>query len=152
MEKKHYYKTRELLSNSIRNDRIERLTTLMSTLSAKKMQSAKVWNTVKKFHNKRTKQSYSGQLIYQNTTANNDQEKANLFARHFENEIFISKPDETPFHNQVHLQAESTKRKMKKKTSLRKNNFLSITEKEIKSILNNYQIVHLDQMQFIIDR
>ena len=53
MEKKHYYKTRELLSNSIRNDRIERSTTLVSILSAKKMQSAKVWNTVKKFYNKR---------------------------------------------------------------------------------------------------
>lgn len=52
MDKKHYYKTRELLSNSLRNDRIERLTTLMSTLSAKKMQSAKVWNTVTNFTTK----------------------------------------------------------------------------------------------------
>jgi hypothetical protein len=135
IDKKHYYKTRDLLLNSLRNDRIEKLTAVMSTLSAKKMQSAKVWNTVKKFHNKRTKQSYSGQLIYQNTIANNDQEKANLFARYFENEIFISKPDETPFHNQVNTQAELIKRKMKKKICLKKNKSLPITEKEIKSIL-----------------
>ncbi|CAF4095234.1 unnamed protein product [Adineta steineri] len=135
IDKKHYYKIRELVSNSIRNDRIEKLTAIMSTLSAKKMQSAGVWNTVKKFHNKRTKQSYSGQLIYQNTTANNDQEKANVFARYFENEIFVSKPDETPFHNQVNTRAASIKRKMKMETSSRENKFSPITENEIKCIL-----------------
>ncbi|CAF4954427.1 unnamed protein product, partial [Rotaria sp. Silwood1] len=75
------------------------------------------------------------QLMYQNTIANNDQEKANLFASYLENEVFISKPDETPFHNQVNTQAELIKRKMKTEIYSRKNKSLPITVKEVKSIL-----------------
>ncbi|CAF4485708.1 unnamed protein product [Rotaria socialis] len=62
-DKKEYYKSKELLTNALRNNRIEKMNQIMSSLSGSKMCSDKVWGTVRKFHNKRTKQSHSGDLI-----------------------------------------------------------------------------------------
>ena len=96
-DKQRYYQARELLANSLRNERKEKLKSILTTFSAKKMQSDKVWNAMKKFHNKRTKQLYTGELTYLNTVAKNDQEKADLFAKYFENEIFTRKSNEISF-------------------------------------------------------
>jgi hypothetical protein len=68
-DKKEYYNRRALLANSLRNDRIERLKQIMMSLSARKMHSSKVWATVRKFHNKRTKQLHLGDLNYEDIVA-----------------------------------------------------------------------------------
>jgi ribosomal protein L17 len=121
-DKKEYYNNRrELLANSLRNDRIGRLNQMMSSLCANKMHSTKVWATVRKFHNKRTKQSYAGELIYQNDIASTDYQKANLFASYFENEIFIEKPDLLPFHDQIRRQVEIIERRFSMKKPTNKN-------------------------------
>ncbi|CAF3235559.1 unnamed protein product [Rotaria sp. Silwood2] len=130
-DKKEYYNMKQLLNNSLRNDRIERLNRTMTSLSANKMNSSKVWATVRKFYNKRMKQSNMGTLTYQNITASTDMDKANLFASYFENEIFIEKPNQLPFQDQVSGQVDLIKKRIK----LKKNKSSPITTKEIKAIL-----------------
>ncbi|CAF2981077.1 unnamed protein product [Rotaria sp. Silwood2] len=130
-DKKEYYNMKQLLNNSLRNDRIERLNRTMASLSANKMNSSKVWATVRKFYNKRMKQSNMGTLTYQNITASTDMDKANLFASYFENEIFIEKPNQLPFQDQVSGQVDLIKKRIK----LKKNKSSPITTKEIKAIL-----------------
>ncbi len=107
----------------------------MASLSVNKMHSSKVWATVRKFHNKRTKQPYTGELKYEHITANTDYDKANLFARYFENEIFVEKPDQSPFHDQIRKQVEIIKRKLKIKKSTNKYKATPISSKEIKTML-----------------
>jgi hypothetical protein len=135
LDKKEYYNKRLLLANSLRNDRIERLNKIMSSLSKNKMHSSKVWATVRKFYNKRTKQSHVGELIYQNVSANTDYDKANLFASYFENEIFAEKPDQLPFHDLIRQQVEIIKRKLKTNKLINKNKTPPISIKEIKTII-----------------
>lgn len=132
-DKTEYYNTKQLVNNSLHNDRIERLNRTMDSLSANKMNSSKVWARVRKFYNKRMKQSNSGTLIYQNITANTDIDKANLFASYFENEIFIEKPNQLPFQDQVTKNVELLKKKIGK--HINKNKLSPITKKEIKTIL-----------------
>ncbi|CAF0992964.1 unnamed protein product [Adineta steineri] len=134
-DKKDYYNKRELLNNSLRNDRIDRLNSTMSALRANKMNSSQVWAAVRKFYNKRTKQSYTGELRYQNIIANTDYEKANMFASYFENEVFSEKPDQSPFHEQIRRHVESFKTKIRWKKQLNKNKPPPISSKEIKQIL-----------------
>ncbi|CAF3666025.1 unnamed protein product [Rotaria sp. Silwood1] len=134
-DKKDFYKKRELLNNSLRNDRIDRLNRTMSSLCANKMNSSKVWAAVRKFYNRRTKQSYTGELRYQNITANTDYEKADMFASYFENEIFVEKPDRLPFHDQVRSQVESIKKRVRGKKQTNKNKPPPISTQEIKLIL-----------------
>ncbi|CAM2701211.1 unnamed protein product [Rotaria socialis] len=110
--------------------------TLNELLTGSKMCSDKVWGTVRKFHNKRAKQSHSANLIYQNITSNSDHDKVNLFASYFENEIFVEKPDHLPFHNQVRKKVDRIKRILKGPV----NRILTspITIKEIKTILKQF--------------
>jgi hypothetical protein len=102
-DKKEYYNRRALLANSLRNDRIERLKQIMMSLSPRKMHSSKVWATVRKYHNKRTKQQHSGDLIYEDIVARTYQDEANLFALYFQKEVFVEKPNHLPFHEQIIL-------------------------------------------------
>ncbi|CAF3317383.1 unnamed protein product [Rotaria socialis] len=132
-DKKEYYKSKELLTNALRNNRIEKMNQIMSSLSGSKMCSDKVWGTVRKFHNKRTNQSHSGDLIYQNITSNSDHDKVNLFASYFENEIFVEKPDHLPFHTQVRKKVDRIKRILKMPVNRKLTP--PITTKEIKTIL-----------------
>ncbi|CAF1446819.1 unnamed protein product, partial [Rotaria sordida] len=132
-DKKEYYNSRALLANALRNERIEKMNQIMSSLRESKMSSDKIWATVRKFHNKRMKQSHKGELIYQNQIANTDYEKANLFTSYFENEIFVEKPDHLPFHTQVRKKVEGIKRRLTR--IVNKNKIFPITKKEIKSIL-----------------
>lgn len=134
-DKEEFYKTKQLLNNSLRNDRIERLNKTMASLCANKMNSSKVWATVRKFYNKRMKQTYLGALTYHNTTANTDLEKANLFASYFENEIFIAKPNQLPFQDQVTRQADIIKNRIKAGKQTNKSKLWPIWTKEIKVIL-----------------
>ncbi|CAF4249483.1 unnamed protein product [Rotaria sp. Silwood2] len=134
-DKKDFYKKRELLNNSLRNDRIDRLNRTMSSLCANKMNSSKVWAAVRKFYNKRTKQSYTGELRYQNITASTDYEKADMFASYFENEIFVEKPDRVPIHDQIRRQVESIKKRVRRKKQTNNNKPPPISTKEIKLIL-----------------
>ncbi|CAF3788437.1 unnamed protein product [Rotaria sp. Silwood1] len=128
-DKKEYYNSRALLANALRNERIEKMNQIMSSLRENKMSSDKVWAAVRKFHNKRMKQSHTGELIYQNQIANTDYEKANLFASYFENEIFVEKPDHLPFHKQVRKKVEGIKRRLTRTDN--KNKTPPITKKEI---------------------
>ncbi|CAF3313020.1 unnamed protein product [Rotaria sp. Silwood2] len=132
-DKKEYYNSRELVANALRNERIEKMNQLMASLRENKMSSNKVWATVRKFHNKRMKQSHTGELLYQNQIGNTDYEKANLFASYFENEIFVEKPDHLPFHNQVRKKVEGIKSRLSRADNTNKTS--PITKKEIKSIL-----------------
>jgi len=108
-DKRHFYNTKVLLTNSLRNDRRNSFNKLMSSLCQKKMYSDKVWLTVRKFHNKRIKQIHSGIMKYNNKTAVTDKEKADLFADYFENEVYTLTADSLPFHDQVTDQANNVK-------------------------------------------
>jgi hypothetical protein len=132
-DQKYYYNCKALLSNALRNQRIDRFNKLMSSLSQRKMHSTSVWAVVRKYHNKRTKQVYSSDIKYRNRNASTDQEKADLFAAYFENEVFASRTDRLPFHRQVTEKVEQIKNQINK-TSMRKKPPL-ITSKEVKSIL-----------------
>jgi hypothetical protein len=101
IDKHQYYNYKVLLTNSLRNDRKNNFNKLMSSLRHKKMYSDKVWLTVRKFHNKRIKQTHASIMKYNNTTATSDKEKANLFADYFENEVYSQIADTLPFHDQV---------------------------------------------------
>ena len=133
--KKQYYKFKILVTNALRNERISRFKKLMSTLSTRQMHSAQVWATVRKFHNKRTKQLYASTINYLTQTASSDREKADLFAAYFENEVFVQTPNSLPFHLQVTEQTEWIKNKMKQ--SIKKPP--QITEREIKKTLKQLQ-------------
>ena len=97
-----------------------------------KMYSNAVWHTVRKFHNKRIKQSYPSIMKYNNTSATTDNEKANLFADYFQNEVYCNTPDTLPFHDQIIRQAAIVKNGMHRSKN---NNKSQITTKEVKSII-----------------
>ncbi|CAF2986948.1 unnamed protein product, partial [Rotaria sp. Silwood2] len=100
-EKQQYYKYKVLLTNSLRNDRKLNFNNLMSSLCKKKMYSDSVWLTIRKFHNKRIKQSDFNNIKNNNVTATTDKVKADLFAEYFQNEVYVKAPDTLPFHQQV---------------------------------------------------
>jgi hypothetical protein len=109
IDKHYYYNSKVLLTNSLRNDRRSNFNKLMFSLCQKKMYSDAVWRTVRKFHNKRIKQTYANIMKYNNTTATSDREKADLFADYFQNEVYFQPPDTLPFHDQVTRQASIIK-------------------------------------------
>jgi hypothetical protein len=82
-DKQRYYNYKLLLTNSLRNDRRSYFKQLMSSLCQKQMYSDAVWLTVRKFHNKRIKQTYSGVMQYNNTMATTNAEKAESLCRIF---------------------------------------------------------------------
>ncbi len=100
---------------------------------SRKEEEKKVWATVRKYHNKRYKETYMGELKYENTTANTDLEKAELFASYFEKEIYVEKPDNLPYHSQIRKQVEEIKKKFE--TQKQNFKFSPITANEIKSVL-----------------
>ena len=130
VEKQQYYNAKLLLTNSLRNDKKDKFIKLMSSLCQQKMYSESVWLTVRKFHNKRIKQTYSNIMKYNNTTATSDKEKADLFAEYFQNEVYSSTADTLPFHDQVTSQANNIKNGMKTASNTKK--WKKITEKEVK--------------------
>jgi len=130
MEKHQYYICKVLLTNSLRNDKRDNLNKLMSSLCQNRMYSDKVWFTVRKFHNKRIKQTYASIMKYNNTTATSDKEKADLFADYFENEVYSLTADTLPFHDQVTNQTNNIKNN--NKTSLNTTKWKQITTKEVK--------------------
>ena len=132
VDKQQYYKAKLLLVNSIRNDKKNNFKQLMSSLCQRKMYSNAVWHTVRKFHNKRIKQSYPSIMKYNNTSATADNEKANLFADYFQNEVYCNTPDTLPFHDQIIRQATFVKNSMHRSKN---NNKPQITTKEVKSII-----------------
>jgi exonuclease III len=130
LEKKLYYYNKVLLTNSLRNDRKNNFNKLMSSLCQKKMYSASVWFTVRKFHNKRVKQTYPNIIKYNNTSASSNSEKADLFADYFQNEVYFQSPDTLPFHEQVTRQAYKIKNNINNTSST--NKWKKITMKEVK--------------------
>lgn len=108
-DKRRFYNSKVLLTNSLRSDRRNSFNKLMSLLCQKKMYSDKVWLTVHKFHNKHIKQIHSGIMKYNNKTAVTDKEKADLFANYFENEVYTHTADSLTFHDQVTDQANNVK-------------------------------------------
>jgi hypothetical protein len=109
IDKEHYYTVKVLLTNSLRNDKQNHFQHLTKSLCQKKMHSMSVWMTVRKFHNKRIKQTYPKSMEYNNISATTDREKADLFADYFEKEVYSQLPDTTPFHRQVTGQALSAR-------------------------------------------
>ena len=129
-DKKDYYRAKILLSNSIRNDKRNNLQKLMSSLCQKKMYSASVWFTVRKFHNKRVKQSYPKSITYNDKIATTDNEKANLFAEYFQKEVYKEAPDETDFHSNITRLVQDIREKTKTETNRKK--WKEITKAEVK--------------------
>jgi hypothetical protein len=107
IDKQHYYTVKVLLTNSLRNDKQNHLQYLMISLCQKKMYSMSVWTTVRKFHNKRIKETYPKNMEYNNITATTEREKADLFANVFEKEVYSQVPDSISFHRQVTRQTLS---------------------------------------------
>lgn len=108
-DKRQFYRAKDLLTNSLRNDKRNSFIKLMSTLCQNRMYSNAVWRTVRKFHNKRVKQSSASSLNYKGKAATKDKEKADLFAEYFENEVYANCQDSLPFHKQVTRQANKIK-------------------------------------------
>jgi len=130
MDKRQYYISKVLLTNSLRNDRRNNINKLMSSLCQKKMYSDAVWRTVRKFHNKRIKQSYANIMKYKQLTATSDREKADLFADYFQNEVYSQPSDTLPFHDQVTRQASIIKNRSNSKANTTK--WQPVTVKEVK--------------------
>ncbi len=130
IHKQQYYQAKELLTNSLRNDRRNSFNKLMSSLCHNRMYSNAVWRTVRKFHNKRIKQNIASTIKYNDKIATLDKEKADLFAEFFENEIYAHTPDSLPFHRQVSRQASNIKDK--KITRPIATKWEPITENEVK--------------------
>ncbi|CAF4126801.1 unnamed protein product [Rotaria magnacalcarata] len=129
-DKRQYYNSKILLTNSLRNDRRDNFNNLMSSLCHKKMYSDKVWLTVRKFHSKRSEQTFTCNMTYNNTTATSDKGKADLFADYFENDVYSYTDDTLPFHDQVTSQASNIKKKSI--TSLNTPKWKQITIEEVK--------------------
>ncbi|MCA0254616.1 MAG: hypothetical protein LCH20_03975 [Proteobacteria bacterium] len=87
----------------------------MSSLCQKQMYSDAVWLTVRKFHNKRIKQTYSGVMQYNNTMATTNVEKADLFADYFEKEVYFETEDVEPYHSYITHKTNIVKQNMYKK-------------------------------------
>ena len=130
MDKHQYYISKVLLTNSLRNDRRDKFNMLMSSLCQNRMYSDKVWLTVRRFHNKRIKQTYASIMKYNNTTATSDKEKADLFADYFENEVYSLTADTLPFHDQITSQINNIKNR--NLASLNTTKWKKITIKEVK--------------------
>lgn len=111
-DKQKYYNAKDLLTNSLKNDKRNSFNKLMSSLCQKRMYSNAVWRTVRKFHNKRTKQTFTCSIKYNNKTATSDREKADLFADYFENEVYSQSPDSQPFHAHVTRHARIIKNRV----------------------------------------
>lgn len=111
-DKQRYYNYKLLLTNSLRNDRRSYFKQLMSSLCQKQMYSDAVWLTVRKFHNKRIKQTYSGVMQYKNTMATTNVEKADLFAEYFEKEVYFEAEDVEPYHSYITHKTSIVKQNM----------------------------------------
>ncbi|CAF1500999.1 unnamed protein product [Adineta ricciae] len=130
VDKHQYYKSKVLLTNSLGNDRRNKFNKLMSSLCQKKMYPDAVWRTVRKFHNKRIKQTYPNVMKYNNTTAKPDKEKADLFAVYFQNKVYFEAPDSLPFHDQVTRRTACVRKEMT--TNSNKTKWTQINVKEVK--------------------
>ncbi|CAF3691628.1 unnamed protein product [Rotaria sp. Silwood1] len=137
--KSQYYRTREQLTLSLRNDRIARLKKICHTLTTKQMNTGKVWALIRKYHNKRTKQKITSVLKYQQMKANSDLEKVNMFATYFENDVYPSTPDTSAFHVHISEVVKKIKKSINNSSinspSINSQDFQVITPKELKSIL-----------------
>lgn len=129
-DKQRYYSYKVLLTNSLRNDRKNHIKQLMSSLCQKRMYSDAVWLTVRKFHNKRIKQTYSGVMQYNNMKAVTNAEKADLFADYFEGEVYAEATDTLPFHTHITQQTHKIRQNIHHKTSQTK--WKEITTAEVK--------------------
>ncbi|CAF1451019.1 unnamed protein product [Adineta steineri] len=142
--KNQYYRTREQLTLSLRNDRIARLKRIFHALTTKQMNTGKVWALIRKYHNKRIKQKITSVLKYEQFKANSDLEKANMFATYFENDIYTSTPDTSAFHIHVSEVVKKIKKSISTSSinassintsSINSQSFQAITPKELKLIL-----------------
>lgn len=136
-DKQRYYKYKLLVTNSLRNDRKSCLKQLMSSLCQKQMYSDAVWTTVRKFHNKRIKQTYSGVMKFNNITATTNVEKANLFADYFEKEVYFEAEDAEPYHNYITHKTNIIRQNMY--NQIRQTTWNVITSAEVK--------VHIKQLR-----
>jgi hypothetical protein len=129
-DKQRYYNHKLLLTNSLRNDRRSYFKQLMSSLCQKQMYSDAVWLTVRKFHNKRIKQTYSGVMQYNNNTATTNAEKAELFAEYFEKEVYFEAEDVEPYHCHITHQTNIIRQNMH--NNVGQTNWNEITTAEVK--------------------
>ncbi|CAF4142911.1 unnamed protein product [Rotaria magnacalcarata] len=128
-DKQLYYKYKLLLTNSLRNDRKDHYKKLMSSLCQKKMYSESVWLTVRKFHQKRIKQSLPRIMNYNNIVATSEKEKANIFAEFFQSEIYAAPNNTLPFHDQVSNRVNIIRNRMQNTADIKWN---KITPEEVK--------------------
>jgi hypothetical protein len=101
------------------------------------MYSDAVWPTVRKFHNKRIKQTYSGVMQYNNVKAVTNAEKANLFADYFKKEVYFEAADSLPFHRNITQQTDN----------IRQNMFNKVGQAKWKEITTNEVKMHIKQLR-----
>ncbi|CAF1247420.1 unnamed protein product [Rotaria sp. Silwood1] len=134
--KSQYYRARDSLALSLRNDRIARLRRTIHALTTKKMNTGKVWALIRKYHTKRIKQQFTSTLKHHQILATSDAEKADLFATYFERDVYPSAPNTSTFN--VHASEVIKKIKQSNNNlSITRQRFRLITAKELKSILKH---------------
>ena len=134
--KSEYYRARDQVALSLRNDRLNRLRRTIHALTTKKMNTGRVWAVIRKYHNKRTKQQFTSILKHHQMSANCDIDKGNLFATYFETDVYSNIPDTSAFH--IHV--SETVKKIKKShnnPSITHQCLQCITSKELKSVLKH---------------
>lgn len=128
-----FYRSRRLVRNSLSNDSTTSFKKLLSTLSAPKMNSQRVWSTVNRFHGKRISREIKHVLKLHGETARFDNEKVELFRRYFE-EIYGRQQHTTK--EQIDTE-EAVKVLIEGNRPNGKHIFPCITKKELKSVLDN---------------
>jgi hypothetical protein len=128
-----FYRSRTLVRNSLSNDSAESFKKLLSSLSAPKMNSQRVWSTVNRFQGKRISREIKHELKFRGETARFDNEKVELFRKYFE---------ET-YERQQHTSKEqfdtdeAVEALIEENRLNGKHEFPRITTKELKSVLDN---------------
>jgi len=136
--KHEYYRAKAKVALSLRNDRLIRIRRMTDALTTNKMNTGKVWAMVRKYHNKRTKQQHTAILKYHQQTAHSDNEKANMFADYFANDVYSGTDDSTAFHRHITNAVEKIKRLFNRLSAERRRAPPPpITAKELKCLLKS---------------
>lgn len=128
-----FFRSRKLVRNSLANDSANSFRKLLSSLSAPKMNSQRVWTTINRFHGKRISREIKHELKLNGDIARFDEEKVEIFRRYFA-KIYERNQD----NSKEHLETDEAVKEMIEKTRPKtKHVFPRITAKELKGVLDN---------------
>lgn len=128
-----FNRSRILVKNSLSNDSTDAFKRLLSTLSAPKINSQRIWSTVNRFQGKRITREIKHEIKFKGETARFDEEKVELFRKYFQG-IFERQQHSSNDHIETD---EAVDDFIKENQPNGKHVFPKVTRKELKSILNN---------------